>query len=92
MFYVYLLKSVKNASIYIGYTQDLKKRLELHNKAKIYSTKLGKPWELIYYEAYKIKEDATNREKMLKQDGRSRTWLKKRVNKSLGSTFKKSAA
>ena len=83
MFYVYLLKSIKNGSIYTGYTQDLKKRLNLHNQAKINSTKLGKPWELIYYEAYKIKEDATNREKMLKYDGRSRTWLRKRTARSL---------
>lgn len=83
MFYVYLLKSNKNGSIYIGYTQDLKKRLTLHNLAKVNSTKLGRPWELIYYEAYKIKEDATHREKMLKQDGRSRTWLKKRTTRSL---------
>ncbi|MEK9176382.1 MAG: GIY-YIG nuclease family protein [Patescibacteria group bacterium] len=83
MFYVYLLKSIKNGSIYIGYTQDLKKRLMLHNLAKVNSTKLGKPWELIYYEAYKNKEDATHREKMLKQDGRSRTWLKKRTARSL---------
>ncbi|MEK9206949.1 MAG: GIY-YIG nuclease family protein [Patescibacteria group bacterium] len=83
MFYVYLLKSIKNGSIYIGYTQDLKKRLMFHNLAKVNSTKLGKPWELIYYEAYKNKEDATHREKMLKQDGRSRTWLKKRTARSL---------
>ncbi len=54
-----------------------------HNLAKVNSTKLGKPWELIYYEAYKNKEDATHREKMLKQDGRSRTWLKKRTARSL---------
>lgn len=77
------MKSFKNASIYIGYTEDLKKRLKLHNQGGVDSTKLGKPWELIYYEAYKIKEDATHREKMLKQDGRSRTWLKKRLRESL---------
>lgn len=65
MYYVYLLKSRKNGSIYIGYSNDLKKRIDLHNKGSVPSTKLGRPWELVYYEAYKIKEDATNREKML---------------------------
>lgn len=72
MYYVYLIKSFKNESIYIGYTEDLKKRLKLHSEGEVDSTKLGKPWELIYYEAYKIK-----------QDGRSRTWLKKRLQESL---------
>lgn len=83
MYYVYLLKSLKNGTIYIGYTKNLKNRFELHNQAKINSTKLGAPWELIYYEAYKVMEDATHREKMLKQDGRSKTWLKKRAFHSL---------
>lgn len=55
----------------------------MHNASKIYSTKLGKPWSLAYYEAYHNMQDATQREKMLKQDGKSRTWLKKRIGKSL---------
>jgi len=92
MYYVYLLRSKRNGTIYIGYTASLKNRLALHNQGKIYSTKSGKPWELIFYEAYKVKEDATHREKMLKYDGRSRAWLKKRTARSLGSTFDKSAA
>jgi predicted GIY-YIG superfamily endonuclease len=83
MYYVYLLKSVKNSTTYIGYTKDLRGRLLLHNQGKVYSTTKGKPWILVYYEAYFDKSDATEREKMLKQDGRSKTWLKKRVEKSL---------
>ncbi len=78
MYYVYLLRSKKFKTIYIGYSSDLKKRLLLHNSGRVVSTKDGKPWELMYYEAYKAKEDATNREKSLKYDGKSRTWLKKR--------------
>ena len=78
MYYVYLLESHKNRSIYIGYTKDLKIRLGLHNSGKVLSTQKNKPWELIYYEAYKFQKDATHREKMLKHDGRSRTWLYKR--------------
>jgi putative endonuclease len=83
MYYVYLLKSIKNGTIYIGYTNNLKKRFILHNNGEVFSTNKNKPWVLIYYEAYLNKSDATNREKMLKQDGRSRTWLKKRITKSL---------
>jgi len=83
MYYVYLLKNAEKNKIYIGYTNDLKKRLLLHNQGKVFSTTKDKPWILVYYEAYLNKSDATKREKMLKQDGRSKTWLKKRVEKSL---------
>jgi putative endonuclease len=83
MYYVYLLKSVKNKTTYIGYTNDLKKRFLLHNQGKVLSTTRQKPWALVYYEAYFDKSDATQREKMLKKDGRSKTWLKKRIGKSL---------
>lgn len=83
MYYVYLLKSIKNKTTYIGYTSDLKKRLLLHNQGKVLSSTKNKPWILVYYEAYFDKSDATQRERMLKQDGRSKTWLKKRLNKSL---------
>jgi putative endonuclease len=83
MYYVYLLKSVKDDVIYIGYTKDLKERYLLHNQGKVFSTTKSKPWILVYYEAYFDKSDATQREKMLKQDGRSKAWLKKRIEKSL---------
>ena len=83
MYYVYLLRSIKLKTIYIGYSSDLRKRISLHNLGRVVSTKTGKPWELIYYEAYKVKEDATGREKMLKYDGKARAWLKKRNAGSL---------
>lgn len=66
MFYVYILKSVKNKDIYIGFTNNLRVRFKLHNLGKVKSTKAYCPWALIYYEAYKGKLDATKREKQLK--------------------------
>ncbi|MDP3685036.1 MAG: GIY-YIG nuclease family protein, partial [Ignavibacteria bacterium] len=51
MYYVYVLKSLKDGNFYKGYTKDLKKRFEDHNKGKVESTKLRTPFELIYYEA-----------------------------------------
>jgi predicted GIY-YIG superfamily endonuclease len=39
MFYVYVLKSDKDGSLYIGYTDDLKRRLVEHNDVKNVSTK-----------------------------------------------------
>ena len=66
MFYVYVLKSLKNGDIYIGSTDDLRKRLKYHNGGLARATKPNRPWMLIYYEAYQDKRDATRREKQLK--------------------------
>ena len=72
MFYIYILQSKKNSELYIGYTADLKKRLEEHNKGLNLSTKRYIPWEIIYYEACLNVKDAKRREKYLKttQGGR----------------------
>jgi len=66
MHYIYVLKSLKDNKFYIGYTNDLRKRVELHNAGRVESTKLRKPFDLIYYEASQNKEDALKREKYLK--------------------------
>jgi len=66
MYYVYVLISKEDGQFYVGYTADLKKRLELHNRGKIESTKHRKPFELVYYEASLNKEDALHRERYLK--------------------------
>jgi putative endonuclease len=71
-FYVYVLQSLKNPSLYIGYTHDLRKRLEKHNRRLNFSTKSGAPWKLIFYEAYINEEDAKRREKYLKTSQGSR--------------------
>ena len=77
MFFVYVLKHPKNSYIYIGYTNNLERRVEEH--------KVDKPnWKLIYYEAYLSKKDATSREQMLKKYGSSLGHLKKRIKSSLG--------
>ena len=64
--YVYLLRSLKNGSLYIGSTHDLKKRVAKHNKGLNFSTKPYVPWELLYYEAHRNEADARRREKYLK--------------------------
>lgn len=66
MHYVYVLKSLKDNKFYIGYTNDLRKRIELHNAGRVESTKLRKPFDLVYYEASQNREDALKREKYLK--------------------------
>lgn len=70
--YVYFLESVKNRALYIGYTNDLRKRFKEHNRGLNFSTKPCIPWQLIHYEAYHNEKDAKRREKYLKTSQGSR--------------------
>ncbi len=84
MHYVYILKSLKDKRLYIGYTSDLKLRYKEHCDGKVKSTKDRRPLELIYYEAYKSKRDAQNREIYLKGGGKANNDLKKQIKNSKG--------
>jgi putative endonuclease len=66
VYYVYILKRKQDGKFYVGYTENIMKRVELHNTGKIESTKWRRPFELVYYEASLSKEDALHREKYLK--------------------------
>lgn len=79
MVYVYVLRSEAFNQWYIGYTPDLKRRLETHNTGKVESTKRYMPWKLIYYEAYTDEFLARQRERKLKHHGRGFKELKKRI-------------
>jgi putative endonuclease len=72
---VYVLKSLKDKGLYIGFTSNLKQRFKQHINGKVKSTKHRQPLKLIYYEAYLSKKDATKREYFLKR-GRGRELLK----------------
>lgn len=65
-FYVYILESLSDGKRYIGYTSNLKRRLEEHNKGKTFSTKFRLPFKLIYFEGCLNSLDAKRREKYLK--------------------------
>ena len=65
MYYVYILV-LNNSQLYTGSTGDLKRRYPEHKNGKVISTKLRRPLELIHYEAYFKKSDATRRERFLK--------------------------
>ncbi len=87
-YYVYLLTSEKDGSIYIGCTSNLQKRVKMHKEGKNYSTKKMLPVELIYFEAYRSREDAFTREKHLKYYSSALRNLKIR----LSDTFTKGGA
>jgi len=81
MYYVYIIKN-ENDDIYIGYSQDLRRRLREHNEGKNRSTK-NHVWEVVYYEAYKNMQDAKEREERLKLHGQAKAQLKRRIFRSL---------
>ncbi|MBM3250728.1 MAG: GIY-YIG nuclease family protein [Candidatus Nealsonbacteria bacterium] len=83
MFYVYVLKSNKDRRLYIGYTNNLKRRIQEHNQGKTFSTAQRGIFSLIYYEAFKSQKDAIVREKQLKQFRSAYGHLKKRIANSL---------
>jgi len=79
MYYFYLLKSEKTGNAYYGITNDLQKRFYQHNHGLNQSTKPYAPYELVYYEAYRSKALAEDREKKMKAHGKGLSELKKRV-------------
>lgn len=83
MFYLYILKSKVDSDLYIGSTNDLRRRLFEHNNGKVRSTKSRRPFELRYYESYFNENEARKREISLKKDGRALSQLKIRICKSL---------
>lgn len=83
MFYVYVLRSLRDGRLYTGYTNDLKKRVSEHNLGRTVSTRFRTPFELMYYEAYKSERDARNREHNLKLRANALNQLKRRLKFSL---------
>jgi len=65
-YYTYVLRSEKDSKLYFGYNEDLKLRIEQHNKGQVASTKHRRPLVLIYFEGCLDKKDALKREKYFK--------------------------
>ena len=63
----YKLKNKKKLS-YVGYSKDLKKRLNLHNSGKGAKFTRGKKWNLVYYKKYDSKSTAMKEEFRLKKN------------------------
>lgn len=80
-YYTYVLKSKKDGKMYIGFTENLRKRLEQHNTGKSTYTKGRGPFTLIYYEACLLEKEAGSRETYLKS-GMGKRYLKNRLGAS----------
>ena len=86
MFYVYAIRSEKNSDLYIGYTEDIENRVKTHNQGKVRSTKVNRPWTLLYNEAYAEKRKARKREYQLKQSYFKKELKERIINSSEDSS------
>jgi len=71
---VYILRSEKDGSFYIGHTADLEERLKRHNHGKSLYTKAKVPWKLIYQEDFCSRSEAMQREREIKEK-ENRTYI-----------------
>lgn len=87
MYYVYLLQSVRTGQCYLGWTTDLQRRLCQHNDDERDSgwTRGRGPYELVYFEAYRHREEAVAREGVLKKRHNVMKQLKKRLHRTLAT-------
>jgi putative endonuclease len=79
-FYVYVLRSLNDQRFYVGFTRNLRKRIQDHEKGLVPSTKQRNPFELVYWEGCLDQTDATRREKYLKS-----SWGKRYIKSRLRS-------
>ena len=75
-------KSKKNVT-YVGYTNNLKRRIDLHNNSKGAKFTRGRKWKLIYKEKYNSKKEAISREYYIKNN---RTLRNKIKNENINSS------
>ena len=81
IYYVYLILSKnknQNYISYVGYTQNLSKRLSLHNQSKGAKFTRGRQWRMIYFEKYDTKSNALKAEYKLKKNYLLRKKLKEK--------------
>ena len=78
-YYVYVLRNANkdNNITYVGYTNNLKRRLQIHNTGKGAKFTRGRRWKIIYTEKYSTKNEAKSREYYIKKNRKLRNLIKK---------------
>jgi putative endonuclease len=66
MYYVYILRSLKDGKCYIGQTYSVENRLREHNGGRVRSTKSHRPYKIIHIEEFSSRTLAIKREHYLK--------------------------
>jgi len=82
MYYEYILQSLKDKGLYIGYTSNLKQRFQEHNEKQSFATKGRTPFRLVHYQAFENQNDALDTEKYFKT---TRGW--ERIHRMLKNTL-----
>ena len=77
-YFVYLIGNYKinKLTTYVGYTNNLNKRLNLHNNGKGAKFTKGRNWKLLYYEKHQTKKEAMLRENYIKKNRKLRNEIK----------------
>jgi len=79
-YFVYLIGCSKHRKLttYVGYTNNLKKRINLHNKGKGAKFTRGRKWKLLYFESFLSKKEAILRECYIKKNRKLRSSIKEK--------------
>jgi len=79
-YFVYIIASIKSSKIttYVGYTNNVRRRLSQHNKGKGAKFTRGRNWKIIYKEKYNTKNEALSREYYIKKNRKFRNLIKRR--------------
>jgi len=84
-YFVYIISSLNRSKLttYVGYTNNLNKRLKLHNNSKGAKFTKGRKWKIIYSERHSTKKEAMKREYYIKKNRIFRNLIKKEYLKKL---------
>ena len=79
-YFVYVICTKKESKLitYVGYTNNLKRRINLHNTGKGAKFTRGRTWKIIYTEKYDTKSEAKSREYYIKKNIKFRNLIKER--------------
>jgi putative endonuclease len=69
MYYVYVLQSLKDQRTYVGYSDNVERRIEEHNSGRSKATKHRRPFKLLFIEKFRTAAEAKQREKYWKSGG-----------------------
>jgi len=81
-YYVYLIGNYNKSKLttYVGYTNNLKKRVNLHNRGKGAKFTRGRYWKIMYSEKFATKKGAISREYYIKKNRKFRNLLKRKYS------------